>query len=388
MKTLTNILALIILPLFLHAQMVINANINLAQGAVMHSTIDVVINSGNLHLGPGSTLSLGDNQTLTVNNGGTISLKGNNTAKATVTSTGFFVFYINGGGTISANHAKFEKISGSGLTIQQGGIIDPVHSLNNSVFSNGAAGSTFLTINNNQVLTIDNVAFIAAPGNELFNVAKTLDIGMVTFANYSGNFAGEAFENDAYNRIEWGGMPSQLYLEDLIISMGLDTCFAATQTITLAGNGTTFTVQAGGSALLVAGYNVLLLPGMLVQNGGYLHAYIDTGGIYCSNARTMISSQDHTPLNEINLPELFIGKSDFRIYPNPTTGWFTLETSAANTFTHARVDIHNAMGALIHKIELPGGRQFEFNLVNYPKGVYIIRIIENDVMFTGKVIRQ
>lgn len=388
MKTLTNILALIILPLYLQAQMVINANINLAQGAVMHSTIDVVINSGTLHLGPGSTLSLGDNQTLTVNNGGFISLKGNNTAKATVISTGFFAFYINSGGTISANHASFERMSGSGLTIQQGGIIDPAHSLNNSVFSNGAAGSTFLTVNNNQVLTIDNVAFIATPGNEIFNVTKTLDIGMVTFTNYTGNFAGEVFENDPYNRIEWGGMPPQLYLEELMISIGLDTCFAATQTITVAGNGTTFTVQAGGSALLVAGYNVLLLPGMLVQTGGHLHAYIDTGGIYCSNARTMISSQDHTPLNEINLQELFIGKSDFRIYPNPTTGWFTLETNTANTFMHARVDIYNAMGALIQKTELLGGRQFKFNLGNYPKGVYIICVIEKDVMFTGKVIRQ
>jgi hypothetical protein len=59
-----------------------------------------------------------------------------------------------------------------------------------------------LTVNNNQVLSINGVAFIKT-GTEAKNVAKTVDVGEITFTDFSGNFAGAAFENDIYNRIHW-----------------------------------------------------------------------------------------------------------------------------------------------------------------------------------------
>jgi hypothetical protein len=63
---------------------------------------------------------------------------------------------------------------------------------------------------------------------------------------------------------------------------GQSECYDATQTITTAGSSTSFIVQSGGEAILIAGQNILVLPGTLMQSGGYVMAKITTIGQYCS----------------------------------------------------------------------------------------------------------
>lgn len=58
-------------------------------------------------------------------------------------------------------------------------------------------------------------------------------------------------------------------------------CFSATQTITVAGGETTFVVQDGGSATLIAGRNIIYLPGARCDSGGYMRGYITLDNIYC-----------------------------------------------------------------------------------------------------------
>jgi hypothetical protein len=301
----------------------------------------------------------------------------------TVTSAGYFVFIISSGGTIGAEYATFEKMSGDGLNIQSGATIDPAFPLNNSIFQSGASGSTFLTINNSQELTIDGVAFISTPGNELYNVSKTLNIGEVTFTNFSGNFAGEAYENDPFNRIHWGEVPMNRLVENVTITNGQELCFDAVQTLTVQD----LVVQSGGIIHLVAGQSVLLLPGVLVEANGYLRAWIDTDGLYCLNAKAIVAVADQ-PIPEIMFEEAKPFAEGIRVFPNPTTGIFTLELPKSSESATANVEIYGMMGELVQQTTLFGEKSYQFNLSNQPRGIYIVRVLIGENIYMGNVIRQ
>jgi hypothetical protein len=385
MKTIFLFIAAICLTGIIHAQGIkIGTNMILTGGTIMYVDGDVEIdNEGDLKLDAGSTLKLGDGKTLNVNDGGTLTLIGEDGNPVTVTSAGYFVFIVSSGGTIGADYATFEKMSGNGLNVQSGATIDPVFPLNNSVFKSGAAGSSFLTINNNQELTIDGVSFISTPGNELYNVAKTLNIGQVTFTNFSGNFAGEDYENDPFNRIHWGEVPLNRLVENVTVTNGQELCFDAVQTVTVQD----LVVQSGGTIHLVAGQSVLLLPGILVEANGYLRAWIDTDGMYCANAKAIVAAADQ-PIPEIKFEEALPLNQGIKVYPNPTTGIFTLELTESSENTKANVEIYSIMGELVQQTTMFGERSYQFNLSDKPRGIYIARVLQGENLYMEKVIRQ
>jgi hypothetical protein len=72
-------------------------------------------------------------------------------------------------------------------------------------------------------------------------------------------------------------------LSDINLPNGSTNCYDATQTITIAGNGTEFNVQDGASATLIAGQQIIFMPGTKVFQGGYLHGYITNTGQYCES---------------------------------------------------------------------------------------------------------
>ncbi|MBE0661039.1 MAG: T9SS type A sorting domain-containing protein [Bacteroidales bacterium] len=385
MKTLLLIITAICLPGIILAQGIkIGTNMIMTGETVMYvdGAVDID-NDGDLKIESGSSLILSDGNTLTVNDGGKLTLMGEDGNPVTVTSAGYFVFIVSSGGTIGAEYATFEKMSGDGLNIQSGATIDPALPLNNSIFQSGASSSTFLTINNSQELTIAGVAFISTPGNELYNVAKTLNIGEVTFTNFSGNFAGEAYENDPFNRIHWSDVPLNRLVENVTLTNGQELCFDAVQTITVQD----LLVQSGGVIHLVAGQSVLLLPGILVEANGYLRAWIDTDGMYCMNAKAIIAVADQ-PIPEIKFEEAMPLSAGIRVFPNPTTGSFTLELPEAVEDSRANVEIYGMMGELVQQTTLIGERSYQFNLSDKPRGIYIVRVLQGESLYMEKVIRQ
>jgi len=386
MKTLLPItLSLLLIASTAHTQGIkIGTNMIMTGGTVMHVVGNIDIdNGGDLKLESGSTLKISDGNILTVSDGGKLTLMGEDGNPVTVTSAGYFVFIVSSGGTIGAEYATFEKMSGNGLNVQSGATIDPAFPLNNSIFQSGAAGSTFLTINNSQELTIDGVAFISTPGNELYNVAKTLNIGEVTFTNFSGNFAGEAYENDPFNRIHWGEVPLNRLVENVTITNGQELCFDAVQTITVQD----LLVQSGGTIHLVAGQSVLLLPGVIVEANGYLRAWIDTDGMYCANAKAIVAAANQ-PIPEIKFEETLPSTAGIRVFPNPTTGIFTFELANIEEDSNTNVEIYSMMGKLVQQTTLFGERSYRFDLSNKPRGIYIVRVLHGENLYMEKVIRQ
>jgi hypothetical protein len=192
----------------------IGANMVVTPGTKLHSNANLIVENGDLAVQPGATLIMGNGRTLTVNNVGTINIIGSIADQAVVTSPGYFMFAVNGGGTLGAQHAVFEKMSGSGVTISPGASIDPAGAFSNCVFRDGSPDGTLLTVNNGQDVTLHNVEFPANTWGGLHNVAKTVDVGSLTFVDPAGAFAGAAYELDNFNRIHW---PLVLFYSDITV---------------------------------------------------------------------------------------------------------------------------------------------------------------------------
>jgi hypothetical protein len=167
---------------------------------------------------------------------------------------------------------------------------------------------------------------------------------------------------------------------------GLTMCWNASQTITVAGS-MTFTVQNGGSASFIAGQKVLLLPGVSVGPGGYLHASITTQCAYCPTAAkdaSVASVADTVP--NIDLPDVIVRPS-FLLYPNPTNGLFMLELTGAEQTTEIEVNCYSVHGERIMKELLSGSMKYKFSLENRPSGIYIMRVQAGSYIETIKVVK-
>lgn len=157
-------------------------------------------------------------------------------------------------------------------------------------------------------------------------------------------------------------------------------CYNALETITVAGGDYTFTVTGSGHATFIAGMKILFLPGITVQSGGYLHGYIAPGGPYCNGLTKVLTSglTENQPSNT---------SACFSIYPNPTSGVFTLLRKGEHAVDEMKVKIYNMSGKLVLSETLVCQNHHEFNLANIPPGMYFIKVIEGNMVETIKLIK-
>ena len=166
------------------------------------------------------------------------------------------------------------------------------------------------------------------------------------------------------------------------ITVSGDRCFNATQTLTIAGNATTFTVQNGGSATLIAGQNILFNPSVSVAPGGYLHAYIAPSGPYCTVPAMTSAIAGET---EIAMKP---DRHFFSIYPNPTTGTFTLELNGYLPFEKTSVTIYSMNGKKILSSVMTDDIKQDFSISAWPPGIYLVRVAGEKNAGTVKLIKR
>lgn len=109
-------------------------------------------------------------------------------------------FTVNAGGTIAARNAVFARIDSSGIVVAGGATIDPDNNFSYCSFDHGAVGGPMLKIENDQVLTMQEVSFSGSDG---YNIEKLTDAGHITVASGGGDRWGEEFESDPHSRIDW-----------------------------------------------------------------------------------------------------------------------------------------------------------------------------------------
>jgi len=82
-----------------------------------------------------------------------------------------------------------------------------------------------------------------------------------------------------------------------------------------------------------------------------------------------------------------IAEPTVKAYPNPTTGRFSITMD--NTISKScDIQINNMVGEVILKKTEVTDKNIEFDLTNYPKGVYLLQIKADKQTFSQKIVRQ
>jgi hypothetical protein len=180
-------------------------------------------------------------------------------------------------------------------------------------------------------------------------------------------------------------VPPLLEIPSTIILPGEMLCYNAEQTVIVAGNNKHFIIQAGGSAEIIAGSNIIIREGAIVETGGYLHAYISD--VWCSNQISLLASSESYFITVKSEPEPTINTDFFKVYPNPTTGIFTIELLEFEESSNIQIEIFSLHGHLIRSEVIPE-KQFKFNLTERQPGIYIIRVYKDNEVGFDKIIRN
>jgi len=203
---------------------------------------------------------------------------------------------------------------------------------------------------------------------------------------FKWNFTGTWAYYWAIDDIHITGLPVNRQLANIIVLNGVTNCYNATQTITVAGSGTTFTVVNGGNTTLIAGLRIDMLPGTSVQSGGYLNGYIAPSGPFCANQNYLVNNGGNSNGKTPDLPTTVIG-DHIKVYPNPTNGKFTLEITGDVLPANFRAEIYNMRGERIISKEIISKKTEEFSLTDEPVGLYFIRVYTGEKTETLKIIK-
>lgn len=180
------------------------------------------------------------------------------------------------------------------------------------------------------------------------------------------------------------GFPSEYSSQNMVIEDGNSGCFDSEDIIILAGSGTNFLLESGASLELAAVNSVLLKDGFRALAGSYGRFFIDPSGSYC-NPQALLSSVDEMylePLIEI------ADKGPVRIYPNPTTGKFTIELTNPDDSPETSVEIFSILGEKIKQLDRFDQMSYQFDLSNHITGLYLLRIRQGNKIWQEKLIRQ
>jgi hypothetical protein len=180
-------------------------------------------------------------------------------------------------------------------------------------------------------------------------------------------------------------VPVNLTVSDTISS---DTCFNATNTITVAGNGATLVVNAGASATFIAGQKILFLPGTKVLAGGYMHGYITLDNQYCNqpfNALVGNTTGDDNLKSSVADP---VSSPSIRVYPNPAAGPVTIEITGKTENGMSIVDFYSLSGVKVMSKELEFPGKHSVSVSELPDGIYFLRLVVGNETKTTKLIKM
>jgi hypothetical protein len=230
-------------------------------------------------------------------------------------------------------------------------------------------------------------------GGTMSNSTGQIDFSTLESANVSIQFGLQQVFFDVPQ------VPADNILQNIVIAESDNNCFNATQTITTGGEETTFIVESGGNVELIAGQNIIMLPGTHVLTGGNLLARISADGFYCDGIQSFIVESQNTKTQLIELfddmnitsKDVFdsnYGNTSFKIYPNPTPGLFTVEITGVDLQEKTSVTIYGVRGERIQQSEVKGSQFSVFSLEKQRPGIYFIQILNNKMVGAKRIIKQ
>jgi hypothetical protein len=197
------------------------------------------------------------------------------------------------------------------------------------------------------------------------------------FSDISCNTGNPATSNQILMTVS--GPPADIIVTGALLS-GQTECYDATNTITVAGTGTTFSVASGATATMIAGSKISYLPGTTVASGGHMHGYIAPTGPWCPAAPEfkVIAAEQEKVVEILD--------NTFRIYPNPTTGAFTVEREGDDVASPVQVEVISIMGSRIISNNFSNFIKQDFNILGNQPGVYFVKITSGAKTQTVKIL--
>jgi Secretion system C-terminal sorting domain len=138
----------------------------------------------------------------------------------------------------------------------------------------------------------------------------------------------------------------------------------------------TNTISTTGNAIYHAGTVVLFQTSFVATSGSKLHAYIaGCNGIFnARQAQTVVISEDVKLIKDI-----------VKVSPNPNNGIFKININEVSQGTIVATDLY---GFTVYKSEFKDQNEFEMNLQDNPKGIYIVKVVSGDQTYTSKIIKN
>jgi hypothetical protein len=78
----------------------------------------------------------------------------------------------------------------------------------------------------------------------------------------------------------------------------------------------------------------------------------------------------------------------FKLYPNPTSGRFIIEFFNFPMESDARIEIYGMQGNLIERKELSTGWNHTLSLEGQRPGIYLIRVLYNEMVGIDRILKQ
>ncbi len=182
-----------------------------------------VLVNGDLSIGSAGELALGSAAVMSVSSVGTLNMIGTAGLPAAIrgaTAGGGYFLTIDG--FLEATQFEFADMGAAGVIIGQSATLGSIpNDLRAGTFANPSAtpGSTMLDIRRLASTDIRFVNFEDPLGDGTNNV-RTLGGSDISFTNSSGNFAGEAFDDDPFNLVSWS--TDVTIIVDFFAKAGLD----------------------------------------------------------------------------------------------------------------------------------------------------------------------
>jgi hypothetical protein len=235
------------------------------------------------------------------------------------------------------------------------------------VKAGGYHGNIFLTIDGVEIFHVQDGTFTAGTA------------GMYCWGNQNGYWDNLMIEC---------AIADSTTIENVTVPDLGSECYEATQVITAGGGGSTFLVATGGTARLVAGQKIGLLPGVLVQPGGNLHAWISTDGYFCSEPAVKMTNSEEESLTVSQAAKTIDENAFTTVYPNPTTGIFYLDMTDVLSQDPVSIEIYDMLGNRVMKTNLPAEKSHAFDLSGQVDGIYILKVLRDNEVMVVKIVKQ
>jgi len=280
-------------------------------------------------------------------------------------------------GTIAAGELLINLATdGSGYLYAIGITTDHLFKINPVGPTSTDVGAAGLDLSYAQDMEYDYASSTMYAAAETPTVGQLMTVDLATGTlTLVGGFMGDAEITGL--AIPYSSVPATLTVTNTTVTSGQTPCYNATGTITVSG----FTVESGGSANFISGTNILYEPNTWIKSGGYMHGIIATS--YCGGSSP-------------SMPAVIAGKEDtqvsfeqanFAIYPNPTTGNFTLVQKGDKLYGNVSVEVYNMRGEKVITERMIGDKSHEFRFSTVPDGLYFVKVVADDYVETIKLIK-